>query len=173
MRRALVLAFVAAAVLGCGVRVAVESDASSRYGAWKEWAWLARPPVARGDTEYATIDERVRQSVEREMKARGFRRVDRKRPDFLVTYYAAIAKPIDAEQLDYAAGKPAGARAGANDAGVYETGTLIVDLLDAKSGRLAWRGAGRRVFNPEQTAEERRERIDEAVAAVVDEFAAR
>ena len=60
-----------------------------------------------------------------------------------------------------------------NDAGVYEQGTLIVDLLDAKTGRLAWRGAGRHVFQPEQTADERSERIDRAVAAVVGEFAQR
>jgi Domain of unknown function (DUF4136) len=167
------LALVAVAALGCGVRVAVETDPGARHAGWKDWAWLARPPVARGDTDYAAIDDRVRKAFEREMKTRGFHRVDRERPDFVVTYYAAVAKPIDPKQLDYAAGNPASERSGLNGDGVYEQGTLIVDLLDAKTGRLAWRGAGRRVFQPEQTPAERSERIDEAVAAVVGEFAQR
>ena len=172
MKRALCLALVALA-LGCGVRVAVETDESARHAAWKDWSWLARPPVARGDTEYAAIDERVHKAFEREMKMRGFREVERERPDFLVTFYAAVSKPITPKQLDYAAGNPASERSGLNSAGVYEQGTLIVDLLDAKTGKLAWRGAGRHVFDPKQTPEERRERIDDAVAAVVGEFAQR
>jgi len=172
MKRAL-LALAVATVVGCGVRVAVEGDPAARHPEWKAWSWLARPPVARGDIEYAAIDERVRTAFEREMKTRGFHHVERERPDFIVTYYAAVAKPIDPKQLDYAAGNPPSERAGVNDAGVYEQGTLIVDLLDAKTGRLAWRGAGRHVFDAKQTPDERRDRIDEAVAAVVGEFAQR
>jgi Domain of unknown function (DUF4136) len=172
VKRAALLAIVAAAVLGCGVRVAVETDPAARHTAWKDWSWLARPSVARGDTEYAAIDDRVHKAFEREMKNRGFRRVDHERPDFIVTYYAAVSRPIDPKQLDYAAGNPASERSGLNG-GVYEQGTLIVDLLDAKTGRLAWRGAGRHVFQAEQTPQERSERIDAAVAAVVGEFAQR
>lgn len=176
MRRGAALAAVvvlAAATVGCGVRVAVEADTSARHAAWKTWSWLQRPPVARGDVELAAIDERVRQALEREMKARGFRQVERERPDFLVTYYAAVVAPIDPEALDYAAGGPAGARAAVNAAGVYEQGLLIVDVLDASSGRLAWRGAGRGVFDAKQTPQQRSERIGNAVAAVVSKFAAR
>ena len=173
MKRAIGLVLVACAMLACGVRVAVEADPGARHAGWKSWAWLQRPPVARGDTELAAIDTRVRQSFERAMKARGFRQVERERPDFLVTYYAAVYRPIEPKALDYAAGGPSNARAAVNDAGVYEQGLLIVDLLDAKTGRLAWRGAGRHVFDAKQTPEERDERISDAVEAVVSEFAQR
>jgi len=52
----------------------------------------------------------------------------------------------------------------------YPLGSLVIDVLDAKSGKLIWRGVGRRVFHPEQTPEERKDRIDDAVASVIDEF---
>jgi len=162
----------AAAAFGCGVRVAVESDPGQRHAGWKTWSWLQRPPVAHGDTDFAAIDERVRRSFEREMKTRGFRQVDRQRPDFLITYYAAVAQPIDRKALDYAAGGPVDVRAALPGAS-YEQGMLIVDVLDASSGKLAWRGSGKKVFAANQDAYERNERIDQAVAAVVSEFSAR
>jgi hypothetical protein len=169
--RAGALALVVLLVAGCGVRVAVESDESARHGQWKTWSWLSRPPVAAGDTAYALADERVRTAFDREMKTRGFRRVERERPDFLVTYYAAIERPIEAKAVAYAAGGPS--RTAANAQGLYEQGMLLVDVLDSRSGKLVWRGAGRKVFTPEQSPEERRERIDQAVASVVGEFANR
>lgn len=173
MMRGVVVALAAACALGCGVPVAVETDASARRPAWKTWAWLSRSPIPADDTTWNSVDERVRGAFEREMKARGFRKVERERPDFLVTYYAAVEKPIDARSVAYAAGGPSGARSAANAQGVYEQGTLLLDVLDAKTGKLVWRGAGRRVIVAEQTPEERRARIDDAVARIVEEFAAR
>jgi len=172
-RRAIALALAAVLTVACGVRVAVETDPNARRTAWKTWSWLPRPPVARGDTTWAAADERVRTAFDREMKTAGFRRVERERPDFLVTYYAALEKPIAVEAVAYAAGGPANARSAASAQGVYEQGMLLVDVLDTKSGKLVWRGAGRKVFTAEQTPEERRERIDQAVASVVSEFAQR
>jgi hypothetical protein len=167
------LALAAVLLASCGVPVAVERDPNARHAAWKTWSWLPRPPVARGDVAYATVDERVRTAFDREMKLRGFRRVERERPDFLVTYYAAVDRPIEAKALEYAAGGPWGAKSAANAQGLYVQGMLVVDVLDPRSGKLVWRGAGKRVFDPEQTPAERSERIDAAVASVVGELSDR
>jgi hypothetical protein len=147
------------------VPVDVESDASSVSG--KTWAWLPRSPVGHGEAEFALIDERVRADVERDLAARRFKKVDKERPDYLVTYYAALDKPISAQAITYAAGVPLMAKAVTS----YPQGSLVIDLLDAKTGKLVWRGVGRRVFDAKQTPDERKERIDAAVESVVDEFA--
>jgi hypothetical protein len=101
MKRALLAALLAAGLVGCGVRVAVETDPAARHGAWKEWSWLARPPVARGDTEYAAIDERVRQAFQREMKTRGFRQVERAEH---LADLAAVGAGLELVQLERALG---------------------------------------------------------------------
>jgi hypothetical protein len=163
-----------AVLLGaCGVPVSVESDPAQRRPAWKTWSWLSRPPVAQGDVTYASIDERMHASFEREMAARGFRRVEREKPDFLITYYAAVEKPIRSESIAYAAGGPSPLRAVFDATGAYAQGTLIVDVLDPRTGKLVWRGVGGKVFLPEQDAEQRRARIDDAVDALVSEFSER
>ena len=151
----------------CGVPVNVETDAISRNPALKKWTWLQRPPVARGEAEFGAVDLRVRPAVERELGARRLRKVENERPDFLVTYYAALEKPIDAQAITYAAGVPIAAKLVTE----YDRGMLVIDVLDAKTGKLVWRGSGRRVFDPKQTPEERNLQIDAAVASIVDEFA--
>lgn len=174
MKRVTGLLLVAAVLLGaCGVPVAVETDPAQRRPAWRTWSWLSRPPVAQGDTTYAAIDGRVHASFEREMAARGFRRVEREKPDFLVTYYAAVEKPIRAESVAYAAGGPGQGRSAVDASGAYAQGTLIVDVLDAKTGKLVWRGAGAKVIQSDQDAAERSERIDLAAAALASEFSER
>jgi len=164
LRLALALSLVFAAACAY-VPVDVESDAARAPG--RSWTWLPRSPVARGEAEFALIDERVRAAVERDLALRRFKKVEKERPDFLVTYYAALDKPIAAEAITYAAGVPSAAKQVAS----YPQGSLVIDVLDAKTGKLIWRGVGRRVFGAEQTPEERKERIDDAVASVVDEFA--
>jgi hypothetical protein len=166
MMRLAVLALALALAPGCGTRLAVESDPNVRHAAWRTWSWLPRPPVAHGDNVYAAVDDRVRAAFDREMKLRGFRRVDRERPDFLLTYYAAVEKPIDSKAVAYAAGGPSSAKSAANAQGLYVQGMLLVDVLDPRSGRLVWRGVGKGVFEPQQTPEDRRARIDDAVASV-------
>ncbi len=151
----------------CGVAVNVETDAISRSPALKKWTWLQRPPVARGEAEFGAVDLRVRPAVERELGARGLRKVENERPDFLVTYYAALEKPIAAQSITYAAGVPRVDE----PVTAYARGTLVIDVLDPKTGKLVWRGAGRRVFDPKQTPEERNLQIDTAVASIVDQFA--
>jgi hypothetical protein len=168
MRTRFALALLLMGAAACAwVPVEVESDVGERGANLKTWAWLQRPPVARGEAEFGAVDARVRPAVERELGARRLRKVDRERPDFLVTYYAAIEKPIDAKAITYAAGVPLMTKPVTS----YERGSFLVDVLDARTGKLLWRGVGRRVFDPKQTPEQRNERIDAAVASVIDEFA--
>jgi len=98
----------------------------------------AAAPVARGEAEFGAVEERVRPAVERELGARRLRKVERERPDFLVTYYAAIEKPIDAKAITYAAGVPLMTRPVTS----YERGSFVLDVLDARTGKLLWRGVG-------------------------------
>jgi hypothetical protein len=166
MRARIAWALLLVLVAACAyVPVDVESDAAAVSG--KTWTWLPRPPVAHGEAAFALVDERVHAAVERDLAARRFKKVDKERPYYLVTYYAALDKPIEAGAITYAAGVPMTAKVVSS----YPQGSLVIDVLDAKTGKLVWRGVGRRVFDAKQTPEERKERIDDAVASVVDEFA--
>jgi Domain of unknown function (DUF4136) len=141
-RAALVLAVVSAAALfaGCAT-LAVHSyarrDVDLRQ--YRTFAWDASAAVATGDPRLDSneiFDARVRTAVERELEARGFEKTSAT-PDLLVHYHAIVAQKIDAADPD----RPGAACAGEDCAPyVYDAGTLFVDLLDARTRALLWRG---------------------------------
>src|SRR5262249_32263491 len=49
-------------------------------------------------------------------------------------------------------------------------GTLVVDLIDAHSGALLWRGLGEREVHPMKSAEDRNERIYKEVTKIFKKF---
>ena len=84
--------------------------------------------------------DRIEGAVERQMAAKGFQRSPASSvPDLLIHYHAAINERIDVDEIDR--------RYGDCDAvdcvprvSRYEAGTLVVDIVDARTRRLIWRG---------------------------------
>jgi Domain of unknown function (DUF4136) len=52
----------------------------------------------------------------------------------------------------------------------YETGSLIIDILDPRTRKLVWRGIGEARLEGNPTAQERTKEIDEAVAKIMASF---
>ena len=52
----------------------------------------------------------------------------------------------------------------------YTQGTLIIDIVDAASNELVWRGSTEGRVREKKTPEEREKRIRDAVAAILAEF---
>jgi hypothetical protein len=52
----------------------------------------------------------------------------------------------------------------------YQEGTLIIDILDAKSHELIWRGTGQDYVEEQQTPEQITEGINQAVEGIMADF---
>ena len=52
----------------------------------------------------------------------------------------------------------------------YQEGTLIIDILDAKSHELVWRGTGQDYVEEQQSPEEITEGINQAVTGIMSDF---
>ena len=77
--------------------------------------------------------------IEKQMAARGYARVESRWPDLLVHYHATTQRRFNVSDWDRERGycQSDDCRAGI---GEYEAGTLIVDIMDARTNRLVWRG---------------------------------
>jgi uncharacterized protein DUF4136 len=104
---------------------------------FRTYAWAPDAAVATGDPRLDNnrffIDQ-VRASVDRELAARGFELAPGAAPDVLVHFHASITQEIEIAATDrfehcYNCG-----------ATIYDAGTLVIDLVDARTSRLAWRG---------------------------------
>jgi hypothetical protein len=136
---------------------AVEYDHDADFSRYNTWSWQKGVPVPPEPVP----DKRIREAVARELAARGLANVDSDAA-LLVGYYAARSTRIALLPLDSGSGAPPpGIR-------YVETGSLVIDLLDAASGKVVWRGHATGVlrYGPKEIAAQ----IDAAVAELLARF---
>jgi len=143
-------------------------DTSFDFSKLKSYRWADLPSKANANP---FVVQRVGAAVETQLKAKGYAPATGA-PDFLVASYVGQRSRIRVTDWGYGYG-PRGAWYGPG-AGVdvyeYEEGSLIVDIVDARSKRLVWRGSATAVVDPGATPDERTERIQEAVAKMFKDF---
>ena len=136
---------------------AVEYDHAVEFSRYKTWSWQAGFSVPSDSVH----DTRIREAVARGLAARGLSKVERE-ATLLVRYHAARTTRIDLLPLDSGSGAPpTGIR-------YVETGSLVIDLMDAASGKVVWRGhaVGVLRYGPKEITAQ----IDAAVAELLAQF---
>lgn len=161
---AVVLAFAA----GCAtmqVQSYVQSGADfSRY---RSYAWGPADIFATGDPRLdgnSFFHGRVRAAVDARLGTRGLEQTDAGTSDLLVHYHVSVTQRVDVNLIDQKYGYCEDCRPL-----VYDAGTMTVDLVDARSGRLVWRGWAERSIEGILDKQEWMEaQIDEAVARILE-----
>jgi hypothetical protein len=159
----------ALATTGCAsmnVSSYVERGANLRQ--YRTFAWGPRDALSTGDPRLDNnrfFDERVRSQVEARLASRGWEKTSSPTPDLLVHYHASVTQKIDVRDLDRGYSSCEG---GDCRPYVYDAGTLFVDLVDARTSRLVWRGWAEGSINGViENQDWLEERIDEAVERIL------
>jgi hypothetical protein len=141
LRFAAALAGVASVTFAACAVVSVRSYSSRGLdlGRYHTYAWKPADSHGTGDPRLDNnrfFEERVRQQVDRQLAARGFEKTA-SAPDLVVHYHASFTQKLEVREEDqqYAPCLPEDCRAS-----VYDAGTLVVDLVDARTETLLWRG---------------------------------
>lgn len=175
-RRRVLAALLAAAVAGgCStIEVSSESDPGADFSRLSSYGWLpeTRPPTGDSRLDGSLLDARVRSAVDTQLAKRDYRRVPPEAADFLVSYHAALEKKIEVDTIYSTAGHGAGGSVVESEAveREYEQGTLLLDVVDPKTRQLLWRGSASAEIGPDDAPEERRKRIEKAVAGMLERF---
>jgi hypothetical protein len=120
----------------------------------------------------------VREAVDNVLSSRGYLKTG-SNPDFWISYQAAIEAKISATTMPaYGYLTPYGGSvydysAWSEDTTAitqYDEGMLIIDVADAKSKKLLWRGTVSDVVNQSKSPEKRRQKINKAVATAFENF---
>ena len=133
------------------------------------YAWATVDMQPTGDARLDNnrfFDERVRRAVDAELARSGFEPQTRAdRADLLVHYHASMTEQIDVSHVD---GDYSVAHREETSVTVFEAGTLLVDLVDAQTNVLVWRGWAEGSFEgviDNQAALEKR--IDDSIARIM------
>ncbi|MGE0450790.1 MAG: DUF4136 domain-containing protein [Vicinamibacterales bacterium] len=124
---------------GCAVhRVDGFLERGVNLNNYPSFAWAESEEFSTGDPRLDNNDifqEKLQSAVARELTARGFERVDHDRAALLVHFHANVHQQIDVNALD--------TRYGYCDnchSSVYDAGSITIDLVDARTKKLVWRG---------------------------------
>jgi hypothetical protein len=135
------LAIAAFAFVSCAsIGVSSFLDRGAEFARYRTYSW---DPAAALDTGDPRLDnnpffhERIRVDVEKQLARRGFEKITSGRPDVVVQYRASVLQRIHANIIDPAKGYCDGNNCKPY---VYETGTLWIDFVDVRTGKLVWRG---------------------------------
>ncbi|MGV8918217.1 MAG: DUF4136 domain-containing protein [Pseudomonas sp.] len=184
-RRLAVLSF-AVLLSACDTnRVNHDFDASRDFGAYRNWSWKEPGLQYRPDDPRIKSDlteQRIRQAVSDQLDQRGLRQAKPgSKADVSVQTYLIVEDRQQLVSTNYGGGGWGGGPwsrgywggGGFNETRSYDykVATLQIDLLDAKDGKLVWRGSTEQVMNTSQTDPGARDTaIRQTVAKVLEQY---
>ena len=166
-----------AALLGC-VSYPVETDYDPEIGfdSLHSYSWLSTTREKTGDPRIDNdlLDRRVRRAVEAALEAKGYRKVAATDSDFSIRYHVGIERQIDVQTYvdtpSYGYRWHGGYSHAYTTVQEYDVGSLILDVIRPNEERLMWRGATQARMYEEGTPEQRDERVQAAVNAILAKF---
>ena len=152
----------ACATLRIGAYVERDTD----FARYHTYAWGPADALPIGDPRLDNnpifIDD-LQGAVERRLRDHGLMLVPAStRPDLLIHFHGSVRQRIEPGEIDHELGYRVAAPQ------VYEEGTLVLDMIDARTDQLVWRGWAIDTLDGIIGSQDRMERkIDEAVTKML------
>lgn len=167
----ILLAFLA----GCSsLSVNYDFDQNVEWSKFKTYGWMetSKPPSDPSSPLQDTplLEQRVHNSVDYEMEQRGITMSDN--PDLLVVYHIGTQEKIQVTDWGYRYSDYYWGYGGRQiDVYQFTEGSLVIDLVDAETTNLVWRGTGTGVVDQAQKSpDEMQTRADEVINKIMKSF---
>ena len=164
--RLAVSAVSAVALTGCAsIDVHSYLERGADLGRYHTYAWAPADAISTGDPRLdgnPFFEERVQADVEKQLATRGFEKTSGT-PELLLHYHANVTQRVDAYTADLKYGYCNECRPY-----IYDAGAIVLDLVDASSNKLVWRGWAEDSLDGAIDNQQLMERqIDKAVARIL------
>ena len=171
LHRILGLALMAAALpaIASAQKTTYDFDKTAPFSRFKTYTMRVGTP-----TKQELIDKRITAAIETQLAAKGFVKNDTA-PDVVVLFHVAFDEQKDISSFSsgpmyggYGYGWGGGWGSTTTDVRVREiiVGTLAIDMVDAKSKQMAWRGLGTREIDTNAKPDKRDNNITKAVEKI-------
>jgi len=134
-------ALVLLAACAATMTVSSHADRNLDFARYRSFAWGPADALPTGDPRLdrdPLFKDRLQGAVEKQLAQRGIA-VSGGDADLLIHYHANVAHRLDPNQFDRANGFCASGDCVPSPVS-YEAGTLVIDIVDARSQQLIWRG---------------------------------
>jgi hypothetical protein len=169
----LAVAWATLALAGCAtMRVGSFVERGTNFTVYRTYAWASDAQLSTGDPRLDNnefFQTRLRAAVEKGLGARGLEKAESGQADVVLHYHASVTQKVDAGKVDEKYGY-------CEDCGpsVFDAGTLTLDVVDARTNKLAWRGWAESTFDGVVDNQQWLERrVDESVGRILRTFPVR
>ena len=150
------------------ISVQHDYDTQFDYSSLEAFAWL--PPAKNAKKKRPLLTKRVETATNDELSAKGYR-IDTQNPDFVIAMHSGTQDKVEVTRYGYAYPRRWGYWGGRTvSVHRYKEGTIILDIIDAQSKELIWRGSATGKVNRYSSPEERDEAVAKAVAKILKKF---
>ena len=173
-----ILIFGALFVLSCStMKVSYNYDQNVNFTKYHNYSWAVEEK-SKQEASLTTIARRniikkeVTRIIRNELGSRGFEE-SIKNPDFLVAYHTGIKGRVDVREFGYnytTESRTWGWGPDPLQITPYQEGSLIVDIIDADSKNLVWRGIAQEIIPDNPLPEEIVKLLEEAVPKILKNF---
>jgi len=167
-------------------KIGYDFDRSTDFSAYHTYAWMSGDQEKTGDrrADSSAVDMRIRIAVGTQLRLKGYQTLPEGTPDFFVAYHVGLkdSSPSISTQYysDGMAGhafshsadsrSASGAAPSLNETASYLTGSLLIDVIDAGTKKLVWRGTAAGEVDPGLTSQQRDERTKANVHSILSHF---
>jgi hypothetical protein len=185
----LIMACAMPALWGCANPVTIDTDyfEGTDFSGYETYRWFddVNPSRTAEYRRYNSSDELIREAANAALRRKGMTLVEDDRAEFLVNYRLSADSKMDMNAYYNQPGLHGGVATGTYGTSValgvnlgnpgpvyYKEGTVLIDIIDAQTREVVWRGAaeGRLPKPGDMSLDKRNQIIREVVPAILDSF---
>ena len=171
----LIIAFSLTALLSScsSLDISTDFDPTQDFSKYKTYRWARIKERDPNDllTKNLRLRKRVMVAVNKGLKEKGFEKLDRGKPDFIVFVHAGVQQKTNVYYHGgYHYGGWWGPYGGYSSVSTYKQGTLVVDIVDTEEKELSWRGIASDVVQSYSDPEALQEELDYIISIMFEDF---
>jgi hypothetical protein len=156
-----ILLLVGFGLMSCSsISIRTDYDRGADFTKYKTLKWMPNPEkrVSRV-RQNSLLDKRIHRAVEDELKGKGYRFVQGGKTDALIVCHIGVRNKVDIDRYGYWGRRVHVQR--------YKEGSIVLDIVDAKTKELIWRGVAQGTVH---YLEGDPERVNEAVFKILEGY---
>jgi hypothetical protein len=153
--------------------ISTDYDPTQDFSKYKTYRWAKIKERDPNDilTKNLMMRKRVVVAVNKSLEERGFEKLDRGKPDFIVFVHAGVQQKTNVYYHGgYHYGGWWGPYGGYSSVSTYKQGTLVVDIVDTDEKELSWRGIASDVVQSYSDPEALQEELDYVISIMFEDF---
>jgi hypothetical protein len=151
-------------------------DRDAGFQNYSTYAWMSQPTATtstsaqRARTQNTLLEKRIHNSVDQVLREKGLTMTS-DNPDLLLVYHTGLQDKVNVTDWGYRYSYDYWGWGGRDiDVYQYTEGTLIIDMIDANTKELVWRGSATGTVDPGASPEKTDAKIDKAVRGILESY---